>query len=443
MAASTTSQRAAELVSCGISPKPLCTVNGNSTPECLTLGSFNITTNGADTPRQAIDENVTTKAQTTPAHADCTSEDLIGRLISIHAGLAKLYPNIQPYENASALFSELMQLSTAPYDEATCNTVLNDERITRIIIGLRKYNAKGEGMLEEHWARRMLQSSSVGIETSPSPDGGELEHPTSSSTFDLKNLARFARSLFQQFSAQSQKSYHSTTETQEDNYAAAITFLEQYPSYQNYVEVIRLELNIIMSVSAPTSIPQKWAVLGSGPMPLTAICLAQLLDPLRVPSSSTEQSSLLQTQSGLKDGRTSKTDNAASVQIHNIDHCPTAIDLSSQLCQKLGRLTRCLSFECTEASGYTDLTSFDVVYLVALVGTETTEKFGIISSVAARMRPGALLVLRSAHGMRKVLCATVEPAGMVQKDGTGVVPLVVVHPWNHVRTSIVVAKIVR
>ena len=434
----TTSQSATELVSCSISPKPLCSVDENNsasmvmttstsspTPECLPLSQFDmyITTNRADTTRQATRENAT----------NCTSEDLIRQLISIHAGLIKPYPNnqtnpnidIQPYGRGNALFNELLQLCTAPYDEATCNTVLKDQRITQIIPGLRKYNSEREGIQEEYWARRILQSSSVGIETSPSPDDGELQNS----------------SVCKQFSTSSRISDHSTIKTQENNYATAINLLKQYPGYQIYDDMTRLELNVIMSVAAPTNPPRKWAFLGSGPLPLTAICLAQLLDPLRVSSPSpTEQPSLLQTQSGLKDGRISKPDNENSVQIHNIDHCPEAIALSSQLCQKLGRLSRCLTFECTEASGSADLTSFDVVYVAVLVGREAAEKFDIISSVVARMRPGALLVIRSVHGMRRVLATAVEPAGMVQK---GVVPLVVVHPWNHMTTSMIVAKVVR
>ena len=368
-------------------------------PESLTSSSFGIKTNETNTPHQATKENVTT------APAACAEEDLIERFISIHTGLAELYPNIQPHERGAALFYELLRLCTAPYNEATCNAVLSDQRITRIIPDLRKYNAQGEGMLEEYWARRMLGSSSAGIEPSQLDYGGPLK----SGFIDQCSILP----------------QHSTTKIQEHDYAAAITLLKQYPPYQNYVDIARLELNAILSVSSPTDPARTWAFLGSGPIPLTSICLAQLLDPLPTPSgspSATEQ---------------------PPVQIHNIDRCPTAIALSSQLCQKLGRVTRCLTFECAEASGCTDLSTFDVVCLAALVGTETVEKFGIITSVAARMKPGALLVIRSAHGMRKMLCAVIEPAAMVLKDGSGVLPLVVVHPWNHVRNSVVVAKVVR
>jgi len=278
-------------------------------------------------------------------------------------------------------------------------------------------------VLETYWARRMLESFSVGTEPSPSD-------PLNSGVVDISSAP----------------SQHSTTETQESGYVAAITLLKQYPPYQNYVDIVRLELNAIMSVSDPTDPPRNWAFLGSGPIPLTSICLAQLLDPLCTVSGSpspTEKPPWPRTQSGHQGSRISEHNDAALVQIHNIDRCSTAIALSSQLCQKLGRLTRCLTFECTEASDCIDLSSFDVVCLAALVGRETVEKLGIIASVAARMRPGALLVLRSAHGMRKLLCAVLEPAAMVQKDGSGIVPLVVVHPWNHVRNSVVVAKVVR
>jgi len=125
----TTSQHVAELVSCGISPKPLYTIDGNNnicmvstashTSESLTSSSFNIKTNGTNIPRQATEENVTTTGKIQMAPADCDGEEIIQRFISIHAGLTELYPSTQPCERTTALFSELLRLCTAPYNEAT------------------------------------------------------------------------------------------------------------------------------------------------------------------------------------------------------------------------------------------------------------------------------------------------------------------------------------
>lgn len=59
-------------------------------------------------------------------------------------------------------------------------------------------------------------------------------------------------------------------------------------------------------------------------------------------------------------------------------------------CENAGRLQTCLR-------------SFDVVYVAALVGNTGKEKREIFSAVLKRMRPGALLVVRTAHALRTLL----------------------------------------
>lgn len=49
------------------------------------------------------------------------------------------------------------------------------------------------------------------------------------------------------------------------------------------------------------------------------------------------------------------------------------------------------------------LQNFDVVYLAALVGQTTKEKERVLLNVASRMSPGALLIIRTAHSLRKLL----------------------------------------
>lgn len=63
-----------------------------------------------------------------------------------------------------------------------------------------------------------------------------------------------------------------------------------------------------------------------------------------------------------------------------------------------------MCFQCADASrGTLDLGQFDVVYLAALVGTCCKAKLEIIANVVRVMRPGALLVLRTAHSLRSLL----------------------------------------
>lgn len=65
-----------------------------------------------------------------------------------------------------------------------------------------------------------------------------------------------------------------------------------------------------------------------------------------------------------------------------------------------------MTFQCAEAKedkSAQDLSAFDVVYLAALVGNTKAQKDEIIKAVSSRMKPGALLVMRSAHSLRSLL----------------------------------------
>ena len=88
----------------------------------------------------------------------------------------------------------------------------------------------------------------------------------------------------------------------------------------------------------------------------------------------------------------------------NIDHSEEAIAQSASLCEKLGKGDECMEFLCSSAGdAMQSLEGFDVVYLAALVGATREEKEELLVQVAARMREGALLVIRSAHGLRTLL----------------------------------------
>lgn len=67
-----------------------------------------------------------------------------------------------------------------------------------------------------------------------------------------------------------------------------------------------------------------------------------------------------------------------------------------------------MSFACIDVSveedpektGWAD---FDVVFLAALVGMDTTSKLAILKGLVRKLRPSALVVARSAKGLRGVL----------------------------------------
>jgi nicotianamine synthase len=94
----------------------------------------------------------------------------------------------------------------------------------------------------------------------------------------------------------------------------------------------------------------------------------------------------------------------ADISILNIDRDRAAFTLSSELSNHLNYSKAEMNFSCDDAETAEDsLADCDVVYLAALVGSTAKEKRGIVRSIAKRMREGALLVVRSAWGLRTLL----------------------------------------
>lgn len=151
--------------------------------------------------------------------------------------------------------------------------------------------------------------------------------------------------------------------------------LHQFPYYDNYVDLVRLELCAISSLAVDTP-RHKYAVIGSGPLPLTSICLADALN----------------------------NDDQQTVCIHNVDRDPWAISSSAELCYRLGYSPTNMCFHCVDVqSGSIGFQEFDVVYLAALVGMTTEAKRKIVVEISSRMRPGALLLIRSSHALRSLV----------------------------------------
>lgn len=231
--------------------------------------------------------------------------------------------------------------------------ILSDPRISGVTPHLRTLCSTGECALESHWANQLLLSASDTTTISP---------------------------------------------------------LSLFPYYKNYLDLSRLELNALLAVTPNP--PSAIAFLGSGPLPLTSICLATLLHP-RTPE----------------------------LRIVNIDHDPAAIDISARLCARLPDPQSAVQeFVCAAATdGATELGSFDVVYVAALVGLSAAEKEAVVRSVASKMKRDALVVLRSAHSLRGLLYPVVNVAGLAR---AGLKVEVVVHPWNRVVNSVIVARVI-
>ncbi len=148
-----------------------------------------------------------------------------------------------------------------------------------------------------------------------------------------------------------------------------------FPYHSNYIDHVRMELDALASVK-PNFAPRKFAMIGSGPLPLTPLCICDQL----------------------------KSQNYGCISCHNVDLNPQAIEYSINVCRALGHAADTMCFHCADASSdNVDLRTFDVVYLGALVGGCSSHKLSILASMIKRMSPGTLVVLRSAHSLRRLL----------------------------------------
>lgn len=171
--------------------------------------------------------------------------------------------------------------------------------------------------------------------------------------------------------------------------------LAAFPYLDNYHRLTALEVRLLThSGGAPTSV----AVLGCGPLPLTALGYA---DALGCP-------------------------------VVGLDRDAAAVRLARQVTAQVGAAG--VRFEQADAADV-GLIGYDVVVLAALVGDTPSAKTAILEQIAGAMRPGAMLLARSARGLRTLLYPPVDLSAM-----PGFEVLEVVHPTDDVINSVVVAR---
>lgn len=171
--------------------------------------------------------------------------------------------------------------------------------------------------------------------------------------------------------------------------------LAAFPYLDNYDRLTALEVRLLIhSGGTPTSV----ALLGCGPLPLSTLGYA---DSLGCP-------------------------------VVGLDRDPAAVDLARRVATRVGSGT--LRFEQADAADV-GLTQHDAVVLAALVGETPRTKAAILRRVAGAMRPGAILLARSARGLRTLLYPPVDLNAM-----EGFEVLEVVHPTDDVINSVVVAR---
>lgn len=186
------------------------------------------------------------------------------------------------------------------------------------------------------------------------------------------------------------------------SYENPLSHINLFPYYSNYLKLSHLEFNMISQNY--THVPTKVAFVGSGPLPLTSIVLASY--------------------------------HLKTTTFHNYDIDPMANSKASNLVSSDSDLSKRMLFHSSDIMNVSDeLKEYEVVFLAALVGMNKEEKAQVIDHLAKNMAPGAILLLRSAHGARVFLYPVIDPC-----DLQGFEVLSVFHPMDEVINSIVIAR---
>jgi hypothetical protein len=173
--------------------------------------------------------------------------------------------------------------------------------------------------------------------------------------------------------------------------------LWSFPYAQNYRDLVDLELAALRGLGQR---PQRIVMIGSGPLPLTGVVLAH--------------------------------DHGLDVVL--IDRDVECLDRGRALLQALG-LDEITCAQVDVGTESVELGSADLVVLAALVGADGLEKRTALSRIAASMRDGAHLVVRSASGLRELLY---PPASLYDVEGLSM--LLELHPHHEVVNSMLVAR---
>lgn len=174
--------------------------------------------------------------------------------------------------------------------------------------------------------------------------------------------------------------------------------LELFPYLDNYRDLVDLELGVLRGLGVH---PGSAIMLGSGPLPLTGLLMAAR---------------------------------------HGLD--VVLVDRDTECLRRGERLVRALGVQGVRsvlADAEHDLPpevgEVDLVLQAALVGSHGPAKQAVMARLAAAMKPGAHLLVRSAAGLRELLYAPASVDGVPD-----LTMLVEVHPHHEVVNSVLVAR---
>jgi nicotianamine synthase len=183
--------------------------------------------------------------------------------------------------------------------------------------------------------------------------------------------------------------------------------LGQFTYLENYQQLTRLEVHTLAGAGHVPRRGERVCFLGGGPLPLSALLMHR--------------------------------DLGAAVDI--VDNDPVAADLAQRVLHRLapGHDLRVAQADATSDEDMAQLVAgCGVAVVAALVGHTPSQKRAVLRAVGRALDPGAYLVVRSAHGLRSLLYAVVEPEDVAQ--AADCVPQVLVHPLGDVVNSVLVAR---
>lgn len=150
--------------------------------------------------------------------------------------------------------------------------------------------------------------------------------------------------------------------------------LEKFWYIDNYRELVRREVSLLVGSGLSLTDSSRAAMIGSGPLPLTAWCLWH--------------------QTG------------AAVDL--VDVAPAALVQSRELARAIAWPVG----ECLVADGAAVALldkAYDVVYVAGLAGDSAEAKQQIIDNILPALRPGGRIIVRSARGAKTLLYPAFDP----------------------------------
>ncbi|APA05886.1 hypothetical protein sscle_01g006560 [Sclerotinia sclerotiorum 1980 UF-70] len=305
------------------------------------------------------------------------TEFYVQEILSIYTLLSQL-TDFSPSPTINVLFSDLVGTCITIVPDSISKGVLGDPRISSILPALRVICSTAEACMESYWAEAISNTKSI-----------------------------------------------------EDAHRVLATF----PYHKNYERLTRFELAAISSTGFFLSPTTKIAFIGSGPMPLTSLCILSAL------STSDHMSCTLSSNSSIPLPLPRQSPVTPPTIITNIDSNPTANTQAQNLCTSLGGLpsTGMRFITALAGSNDLDLSDYDIIWLAALVGGIQADKEEILKNVVRKMKKGSLLIMRGAWGLRSVLYCDFDVT--TQAVSTYLDICVRMDPFGDVVNSVIVGRV--